>query len=104
MSTRLGRIPVVFAAAASAGRGDAVVGAEGAALPAATWHGAGCGCCLPRTPGRDALLRLFHARIRGEGAPFERVIVDLPAWATEALRAALVEDAFLAARFIAVPG
>jgi hypothetical protein len=113
MGTKFGHIEVRFAAAAAAGPADAVVVAAGGRPPhwvartevapaGGGWHGGGCVCCLPRAPGRDALLRLFHARVRGEGPAFDRVVVDLPADAAAVLRAALANDAFLAARFLEV--
>ncbi len=63
-------------------------------------HVVGCACCLPRGPVAAALSRLFQARARGEVA-FFRLVLALPVGAAgaAAVRAALAEDVFVAARF-----
>ena len=68
-------------------------------LPA-TGHVTGCACCLPRGPVAEALSRLFQARARGEVA-FFRSVLALPTTpeGAAAIRAALTEDVFVAARF-----
>jgi hypothetical protein len=101
------RIPVIVAAAASAGPGDALL-IEGpapapAGVPVARFvvsgHLAGCACCAPRGAVAEALHRLFLARARDAGAFFTRVIVVAGAAGEAAVRQALAEDAFLAGRY-----
>jgi hypothetical protein len=103
------RIPVMFAPAASAGRGDAVlIEGEGTApegVPVARLaapppgHATGCTCCAPRGPVAEALHRLFLARARGGCAFFTRVVVCAGAEGEAAIRQALAGDAFLAGRY-----
>ena len=103
------RIPVVFAPAAMAGRGDAVLiegdGAapEGVAVArfsiARPGHVPGCACCAPRGPVAVALHGLFLARARDPVAFFSRVVVAAGAEGEAAVRQALAEDAFLAGRY-----
>ncbi len=107
------RIPVAFAPAASAGRGDALliegdgpvpdgvpdglpVARLAAALPG---HVAGCACCAPRGPVAAALHRLFLARARDAAAFFTRLVVCAGAEGEAAVRQALAADAFLAGRY-----
>ena len=104
------RVPVRFAPPDTITAGDAVL-IEGTApepeghpvarftLPV-TGHFSGCACCLPRGPVAEALSRLFQARARGEVA-FFRAVMAVPATAAgeTAIRAALAEDVFVAARF-----
>jgi len=63
-------------------------------------HAIGCACCLPRGPVAEALSRLFQARARGD-VGFFREVVAVPADAdgAAAVRAALADDPFVAARF-----
>jgi hypothetical protein len=102
------RIPVVFAAAASAGPDDALL-VEGDGLvgpgPVARFasgqpgHVAGCTCCAPRGAVAEALHRLFLARARGEVAAFRRVLVDAGPGGDACVRDALRHDPFLAGRY-----
>ena len=106
------RIPVVFAPAATAGGGDAVLiegdGAapEGVAVArfsvALPGHVPACACCAPRGPVAVALHGLFLARARGTAAFFSRVVVLASAAGEAAVRQALAGDAFLAGRYRAV--
>ena len=103
------RIPVVFAAAAVAGLGDALLieGEEKApdwvpvarfsSAPAA--HVAGCACCVPRGPVAEALRLLFLSRARGTSAFFTRLVVATGEKGETAVRQALAGDAFLAGRY-----
>lgn len=103
------RIPVAFAPAASAGRGDALlIEGEGAApdgMPvvrlaaAPPGHAAGCACCAPRGPVAEALRGLFLARARDASAFFTRLVVSAGAEGEAAIRQALAADAFLAGRY-----
>ena len=83
------RIPVAFGA--EAGASDALLVPDGA--PA---HPTGCACCYARSPDAAGLDRLFLDRVRGAIPWFTRVVVagDQPA-----LRAAILSDAVLSARF-----
>lgn len=104
------RVPVCVGRPDTIAAGDAVL-IEGTAhgpaghpvarftLPV-TGHISGCACCLPRGPVAEALSRLFQARARGEIA-FFRAVLAIPATAAGevAIRAALTEDVFVAARF-----
>jgi hypothetical protein len=103
------RIPVVFAPAGTAGRGDALLiegdAATPAGLPVARFsvalpgHALGCACCAPRGPVAEALHRLFLARARGTAAFFARVVVTAGPDGEAAVRQALAGDAFLAGRY-----
>ena len=103
------RIPVTFAPAATAGRGDAVlIDGEGAVpegVPVARiqatppGHAADCTCCAPRGPVAEALHHLFLARARGACAFYTRVVVSAGAEGEAAIRQALANDAFLAGRY-----
>lgn len=65
-----------------------------------TGHVFGCACCLPRGAVGQALTRLFQARARGEVGFFREVLaLPLGAAGEGAVRAALAEDVFVAARF-----
>ena len=86
------RIPVVFGAAPEAK--DAVL------APDPTWgesHPVACACCVGRGPAAQAMDQLFLDRVRGSIPWFDRLMVD-PA-GEAAVRAALVEDTVVAARF-----
>jgi hypothetical protein len=102
------RIPVLFAPAATAGPGDALLteaDLPGGAMP--VWaaaprpHGvaSGCVCCRPGGAPAQALRRLFLARARGEVAFFSRLVVAAGAAGEAAVRQALASDAFLAGRY-----
>ena len=98
-----GRVPVVFGARQDAQEGDIVLagvldGPPGHDLVAAPEHGAGCTCCVARTPAAQALSRLFMQRARGEVAFFRRVLVEGQALEA-AVRAALQSDPGAVARF-----
>ncbi len=108
------RIPVTFAAAATAGRGDALLiegataappGVPVARFPVAGFAGrgrghlAGCACCAPRGKVAEALHRLFLARARGETGFTTRLVVSAGREGEEAVRQALAGDAFLAGRY-----
>jgi hypothetical protein len=103
------RIAVIFAPAASAGAGDAVLmEGEGAAPPgvpvarfgaARPGHLAGCACCAPRGAVATALHRLFVDQMRAGGAMFARVVVAAGPAGQAAVRRALEDDAFLAGRY-----
>ena len=62
-------------------------------------HPAACDCCRGRSPAADALDRLFQARVRGQRAWFDRVLVLPGHGAAEAIRDALRQDVMAAARF-----
>ncbi len=83
------RIPVVFGT--RPGERDALL-APTDAVP----HASGCACCIARSPGAAGLDRLFLDRVRGTIPWFTRVVVasDDPA-----LRAAILDDPVLSARF-----
>jgi hypothetical protein len=67
--------------------------------PRGAGHPLGCACCGPRGAAATALARLFLARARGE-LSFEAVFAVVAGPAGEAaIRAALVEDALVAARY-----
>jgi hypothetical protein len=103
------RIPLVFAAAATAGEGDVVLvegeGLAPAGVPVARFapglpgHVVGCACCAPRGAVASALHRLFLDRVRAGGAMFTRVVVVAGPAGEAAVRLALAEDAFLAGRY-----
>ena len=98
-----GRIPIVFGSRQDAQEGDIVLaglldGPPGRDLLAGPGHGAGCACCVARTPAAQALGRLFMQRARGEVAFFRRVLVEGQA-CEAAVRAALQSDPVAAARF-----
>ena len=106
------RLPVRFAAAATAGPDDALL-VEGEAPVAAAHamarfrlgpslmgHPAGCACCTPRGPVAEALGRLFLSRARGDVTFFRSVLaVTATRGGEAAVRAALAEDHVSAARF-----
>lgn len=97
------RIPVVFGSRRDAQEGDVVLagvldGPPGPDLAGPGGHGAGCACCVARTPAAQALGRLFTQRARGEVAFFRRVLVEGQALEA-AVRAALQADPVAAARF-----
>ncbi len=98
-----GRIPVAFGSRQDAQEGDVVLagvldGSPGHDLVAAPGHGAGCACCVARTPAAQALGHLFTQRTRGEVAFFRRVLVEGQELEA-AVRAALQSDPVAAARF-----
>lgn len=97
------RIPVVFGHGQAAQEGDVVLADMLDGLPRHDWvdapeHGAGCACCVARTPAAQALSRLFMRRAKGEMAFFRRVLVEGQALEA-AVRAALQSDPVVAARF-----
>ena len=83
------RIPVTFGALN--GEGDASFTPSGVAA-----HAIGCACCTSRSEDALALDRLFLARVRGEVPWFRRIVVPTD---NAALRASIVADPVLAARF-----
>jgi hypothetical protein len=110
------RIPVVFAASSAADPADALlVEARGPmsaplapergttevfATSRTIAHPAACACCTPRNAVREALGRLFLARVRGAVPFFRRVIaVTSSREGEEAVRHALTHDAVTKARF-----
>ncbi len=103
------RVPVVFAPAATASRGDALLleaDAEApAGLPVARFrlcqpeHGEGCACCAPRSAAAVALRELFLARVQGRVPWFGRVVAAVCGEGEAAVRAALAEDGFAAGRY-----
>jgi hypothetical protein len=103
------RIPVVFAPAAAAGSGDALLiegdGAAPEGVPVARFsiarrgHVPGCACCAPRGPVAVALHGLFLARVRDPAAFFSRVVVASSPEGAAVVRQALADDAFLAGRY-----
>ena len=105
-----GRVPVRIGPPAPAGQGCAVLAEAGVAIPGgptavfrlapALGHAGGCACCRPRAAVAAALHALFQDRAHGRVAHFDRVLA-CPAGAAgaAAIRAALSEDAFLAARY-----
>ncbi len=64
----------------------------------AALHLPGCTCCAPRGPLARALARLFLARVRGEVAHFDDVVLA-DGFDQTALDAALTQDVVVAARF-----
>ena len=105
-----GRIPVRFGALDTATDRTALLVEgkrmvpEGRAVArfelAPTGHVFGCACCLPRGAVGQALTQLFQARARGEVDFFREVLaLTLGAAGEAAVRAALTEDVFVAARF-----
>jgi hypothetical protein len=109
------RIPVLvlpddaaLPAALAAGKPAAVLSVEApppGPFPALTFatdqapHPAACDCCQGRSPAADALDRLFQARVRGQCAWFDRVLVLPEHGAAAAIRDALRQDVMAAARF-----
>ena len=103
------RIPVLFVPLVSAVGDDAVLtDADAVVEPgrvtvrlgsAAGAHAMGCNCCVWRSSAAQAMTALFHARARGEVAFFRRLVVALPEAGVAEVRAALVEDRFVVARF-----
>jgi len=103
------RVLVVFAPAASAGPGDALLlegeGAGPEGVPMARFsaarpgHVVGCACCAPRGAVAQALHALFLARSRGTCGFFTRVVVAAGPAGEAAVRQALAEDVFLAGRY-----
>ena len=103
------RIPVVFAPAATAGSGEAVLIEGDAAVPAGVpvarfsiarpGHVSGCACCAPRGPVAVALHGLFLARACDPAAFFNRVVVAAGPEGEAVVRQALADDAFLAGRY-----
>lgn len=86
------------------GYGDSAVIAETPDCPTggrpSPLAGVGCLCCAPTPPLVDRLRRLFLDQVKGVGPPIARVVVETaddtdPA----ALRAALLADRLLAARY-----
>ncbi len=97
------RIPVVFGNHQDAREGDILLagmldGPPGHNLAGPPGHGAGCACCVARSPAAQALGRLFMQRTRGEVAFFRRVLVEGRSLEA-AVRAALQSDPVAAARF-----
>ena len=97
------RIPVVFGNRCDPQEGDILLagrldGPSGHDLADAPDHGAGCACCVARTPAAQALSRLFTQRARGEVAFFRRVLVEGQGLEA-AVRTALQSDPVAAARF-----
>ncbi len=68
-------------------------------LPAPTGHITGCACCAPRGPAATALAALFRARATGAAPYFRAVIIHASLDGEAAIRAALSEDPYAAARF-----
>jgi hypothetical protein len=113
MNTRDSRIPVLFGEEIPPGRGDAVLVGEPDGLQpdvvawrdyardSARGHALGCRCCGGRSAASLVLVALFHARARGEVAPFRRLVVKLGAAEETQIRAALAGDAFVAGRYVA---
>jgi hypothetical protein len=116
------RIPIfllpdaaALAAALAVGKPAAVVSAEppppgppGAACAVSfdatlISHAAACACCQGRSPAGHALDRLFQARVRGQSAWFDRVLVLAEHGAGAAITAALQEDSLALARFRLAP-
>jgi hypothetical protein len=64
-----------------------------------TSHAVACACCQGRSPAAQALDRLFQARVRGQSAWFDRVLVLDEAGAGAAVTVALREDSLALARF-----
>ena len=100
---RFGTLETATAATALLVEGKRMV-PEGCAVArfelAPTGHVFGCACCLPRGAVGQALARLFQARARGEVSFFREVLtLPLGAAGEAAVRAALAEDVFVAARF-----
>jgi len=103
------RIPVVFAPAATAGNGDALLIEGDAAAPEGVpvarfsadrpGHAPGCACCAARGPVAEALRVLFLARARGTAAFFARVVVASGPQGEAAVRRVLAEDAFVGGRY-----
>lgn len=104
------RIPVRFGARETATPSTALLiegegptpsgGAEARFTLRSKDHIFGCACCLPRGAVAQALTKLFQARARA-AVPFFREVLAVPASAAgeAAVRAALAEDVFVAARF-----
>ncbi|MDR3505614.1 MAG: hypothetical protein P4L52_05180 [Acidocella sp.] len=105
------RIPVLFGQQPEAK--DAVLAEDGVAVPEADYvlrfaaggaHGAGCACCVARSPAAEALAALFRARAMGAAPYFSRVLVLASPAGEAALRAALENDALARARYRALNG
>jgi hypothetical protein len=97
------RIPVFFAAASEEMAGVAWL-VEDAAVAGwasdAAGHGAGCACCVARSPVADALGRLFRARAVGEVPFFTRLgVVPAGAAGEASVRQALTTDGLASACF-----
>jgi hypothetical protein len=97
------RIPLRFTSRALARVGDLVL-VEGEVVAAGdvvvAGDGAvGCVCCGGRDAVAHVLSALFIAAVRGERARFSGVVADIGAARGKVLRAALVSDRFLAARY-----
>ncbi|MBX9750797.1 MAG: hypothetical protein K5Q68_14515 [Roseococcus sp.] len=103
--------PVALAGALASGKPAAVISAAPPApMPAGaacavsfeagvTSHAVACACCQGRSPAAQALDRLFQARVRGQSAWFDRVLVLDEDGAGAAIAAALREDPLALARF-----
>lgn len=103
--------PAALAEALAVGKPAAVISAAPPApLPAraacavsfeagVTSHAVACACCQGRSPAAQALDRLFQARVRGQSAWFDRVLVLDEDGAGAAVAAALREDSLALARF-----
>ena len=109
------RIPVHLNGAAMATADDAIAGDGTAAVtpgiaffpllsgqPGLAGHAPRCPCCAPRSAATRALTALFHARARGEIAPFRRLFIAVDAARIGPLHEAFAEDRFLAARYVVV--
>ncbi len=103
------RIPVIFAPAAAAGAGDAVLVEGDAVVPAGLpvdrfaagrpGHPTVCACCAPRGAVAVAMHRMFLARARGSIAFFGRLVVAAGPTGQAAVREALASDGFLIGRY-----
>jgi hypothetical protein len=67
--------------------------------PSPTGHAIGCACCAPRGPAAIALATLFRARATGAAPYFRAVLINASPAGETAIRAALCEDPYAAARF-----
>ena len=107
MTDREPRVGLVFGTPSA---GEVVLGGPGATAPPGVTlvrvgagfpgHRRSCPCCRPLVS--KALTALFHARARGELPFFRRLTIDLTLEA--AVRQALTEDTFVAARYAVVSG
>ncbi len=110
------RIPVLLVpdaealtAALAAGKPAAVLHAPAPIPPGAACalpfeagvssHALACACCQGRSPAAQALDQIFQARVRGQCAWFDRVLVLAGDGAGQAITAALAEDSLAMARF-----
>lgn len=103
--------PAALAGALASGKPAAVVSPappapmpQGAACAVSfeagvTSHAVACACCQGRSPAAQALDRLFQARVRGQSAWFDRVLVLDEEGAGAAVTTALREDSLALARF-----